>query len=179
MGMATRIRPWTRADLDHLPDDGNRYEVLDGALLVTPAPNERHQRVATELAAQLVWYCRAHRLGTVYAYGAIPRDRSELQPDVMVVLGDVRERKSGWKGLPRPALVVEVLSDSTRSRDLLLKREAYDRWGIAEYWVVDADECLVTTVHPGGDEVGVADVLRWQPRAELPALEIELADLFR
>ena len=179
MRMAAKTRPWTRSDLDRLPDDGNRYEVLDGALLVTPAPNERHQRLATELAAQLVWYCKAHSLGTVYAYGAIPRGRSELQPDVMVVPGGVSRRSAGWKGLPRPLLVVEILSDSTRQRDLLLKRDAYERWGIPEYWIVDADERCVTVVHPGRDDLTVADVLRWRPSADVPALEIDVGTMLR
>jgi Uma2 family endonuclease len=176
MRMATKSRPWTRADLDRLPDDGNRYEVLDGALLVTPAPRGEHQRVSTLLSAQLVWYCQEHRLGNVYAYGAIPHGKSELQPDVMVVLGRF-PGSSGWIDLPKPSLAVEVLSDSTRGRDLVLKREAYLRWGIAEYWIVNPEKREVTVVRPTGDETRT-DTLVWQANPSVPPLVIDIAALF-
>jgi Uma2 family endonuclease len=178
MRMATKSRPWTRADLDRLPDDGNRYEVLDGALLVTPAPRELHQRVATRLSARLTTHCETHGLGNVYAYGAIPRGKSELQPDVMVVLGRIRRGGTGWSALPKPVLAVEILSDSTRGRDLVLKREAYLRWGIGEYWIVDPEARTVTVVRPHRADELHTETLVWQANPSLPPLVIDLATLF-
>ncbi len=175
---AVRTRLWTRADLARLPDDGNRYEVLDGALLVTPQAAFEHQRVATRLAVALTRYCDAHGIGVVVAPGAVPRGRSELQPDVQVVPG-TPPRRAKWTSLPRPLLVVEVLSDSTSRRDLGVKLDAYLRWGIAEYWVVDIDARCVHVFRPGGPEGRVIDaVLTWQPVAGVPALALQLNELF-
>ena len=133
-----RTRAWTRADLERLPDDGNRYEVLDGALLVTPQAAFSHQEIATRLAVALSAYCMAHGIGGVVAPGSVPHGKSELQPDVQVIPGRP-PRGAKWTSLPRPFLVVEVLSDSTSRRDLGVKRDAYLRWGIPEYWAVDLD----------------------------------------
>jgi Uma2 family endonuclease len=178
MRMATKTRPWTRADLDRLPDDGNRYEVLDGALLVTPLPGESHQWIASTLLVELESYGRRHGVGRAYGPGAIPKGKSELQPDILVVPGRLRAPELGWKGLPRPMLVVEVLSDSTRGRDLVLKREAYQRWGIPEYWIVDPAERNVLVVRPEREDERVVDVLRWQPDPRIPPLEVDVAALF-
>lgn len=179
MHMVTATRGWTRADLERLPDDGNRYEVLDGALLVTPAPFVPHQFAASQLLILLGAYCRAHEIGVAFGPGAIPHGRSELIPDVLVALDVTWPLPRRWTAMPTPALVVEVLSDSTRRRDLGIKREAYDRWGIPEYWIVDDDDQSVTVVRRGAPDVRVTDTLRWQPRAALPALEIAVTDVFR
>ena len=80
-------RPWTRADLARLPDDGNRYEVLDGQLLVTPQATYAHQRVAIELAMRLEIYARQHAVAHVVGPGAVPFRKNELQPDVQVIPG--------------------------------------------------------------------------------------------
>src|SRR6185369_2826864 len=77
-----RIRPWTRADLARLPDDGNRYEVLDGALLVTPQASLPHQRVAFRLAVAIDAYTARHGVAHVVGPGAVPFGANELQPDV-------------------------------------------------------------------------------------------------
>lgn len=173
-----RVRPWTRADLARLPDDGNRYEVLDGALLVTPQAAFSHQEVATRVLMALRAYCAHHGVGIVVGPGAIPHGASELQPDVQVVAGAPALR-SQWSELSTPLLVVEVLSDSTRRRDLGIKRDAYIAWGIPEYWVVDLDERSVRVWRVGEPAVAViTEMLRWQPLAVLPAFELELRALF-
>ena len=178
MYMVATARPWTRADLERLPDDGNRYEVLDGVLLVTPQPAFLHQQVAMRLAVLLLPHCEHHGIGSVVGPGAIPVGDSELQPDVAVYPGPP-PRNASWSSLPRPILVVEVLSPSTRRRDLGIKRAAYRRWKIPEYWVVDVEQRQVTVVRAGQKDEQVTDVLRWQPQPELPALEIRLSDVLR
>lgn len=78
----------------------------------------------------------------------------------------------------RGSLVAEVLSDSTGRRDRGKKRDAYLRLGIPEYWIVDIGEHAVTVVRPGQPDERVTGRLRWQPRAAMRALEIELAEIF-
>jgi len=178
MRMATKTRRWTRSDLETLPDDGNRYEVLDGSLFVTPQAAFFHQYIATRLTLALATYCDRHGLGAAVGPGAVVFDENELQPDVIVVPRLPAHRKEKWESLPRPRLVAEVLSDSTERRDHNVKREAYLRLGIPEYWIVDPDERRVLVWTPGSTEpTVVTDQLRWQPRADLPALEIPLESI--
>jgi Uma2 family endonuclease len=113
MQTAIKTRPWTRADLARLPDDGNRYEVLDGELLVTPQASVSHQRIAIELSMALEQYCARHSIGFVVGPGAVPFGKNELQPDVQVIPGPPPPAKTKWTALPLPLLVVEILSDST------------------------------------------------------------------
>jgi Uma2 family endonuclease len=179
MHMATRTRKpfrWTRGDLARLPDDGNRYEVLDGELLVTPQASYRHQDIAARLFRALGEYCARHSIATVVGPGAIPFGRSELQPDVQVIPGQPPARKGvKWSDLPRPMLVAEVLSDSTAHRDLGKKREAYLRIGVAEYWAVDPDAREVHVFRSGTEEPAIVrHVLRWQPIEDVPPLEIPI-----
>ena len=179
MKMATKTRRWTRADLERLPDDGNRYEVLDGELFVTPQAAFDHQFIALELATALRTYCNCYDLGVVVGPGAVVFGKNELQPDVHVVPGPRPPRGTKWAELPIPLLVAEVLSDSTGGRDLGKKREAYLRINIPTYWVVDADERRVFVwTRSSPEPVTVSDVLRWQPRGDLPPLEISLETLF-
>ena len=172
-------RGWTRADLQRLPNDGNRYEVLDGALLVTPQAAFAHQEVATRILMALRAYCAAHAIGVVVGPGSVPHGKSELQPDVQVIPG-TPSLTAKWASLPRPLLVVEVLSESTSGRDLGIKRDAYLRWGIPEYWAVDIDARRVWVSRANAAAAtAVDDMLRWQPAGALPGLELRLDELFR
>lgn len=168
MVMAVETRPWTRADLARIPGDGNRYEVLDGRLLVTPQPTFGHQRVAYDLLFALGAYAGTTASISVVGPGAVPFGDSELQPDVLVLPGVHRDGE--WTDLPRPLLVIEVLSHSTRRRDLGVKLSAYrDRLGIPEVWLVDRDERVIHRCTPGQDVVLVRERLEWSaPGAEAP-----------
>jgi Uma2 family endonuclease len=175
MRMATKARYWTRDDLADLPDDGNRYEVLDGALLVTPQASYRHQLVATRLIVILEPWCRRHQLGSVVGPGAVVVERNELQPDVEVVPFGSYPAAVKWEDLPMPILVVEIRSDSTYRRDVGVKRAAYQRFRIPEYWVIDPEEriALVWTQRAQEPTV-VSESLRWQPHAAVEPLVIPL-----
>ena len=180
MHMATRTRRWTRADLARLPDDGNRYEVLNGELFVTPQAAYGHQYVAFAIARKLFDYCHAHRIGEVVGPGAVVWEENELQPDVQVIPGRHEPRRdTKWEDLPRAILVVEVLSDSTRRRDFGKKRDAYRDLLIPVYWIVDLEKRLVVVWNDRSPEPEfVTDVLRWTPVADVPPLEIVVADFF-
>ena len=182
MQMATktrrRTRPWTRADLARLPDDGNRYEVLDGELFVTPQAALPHQFIAVQLIVALAPYVNQHALGLVLGPGAVMFGKNELQPDVEVIPGGRPSLGDKWTERPLPMLVVEILSDSTAHRDVGKKRDAYGRIKIPVYWAVDAAERHVLAWTPASsDPTIVTDVLRWQPREDLPPLDIPLESI--
>jgi Uma2 family endonuclease len=176
MEMAIRTRPWSRADLARLPDDGNRYEVLDGRLLVTPQAARDHQAVATRLAGVLMAYAEPRRIGWVVAPGAVLFGPNELQPDVQVIPG-MRTRGS-WEQSPTPILVAEVLSVATARRDFGPKLDAYrERAGIATVWIVDYERREITVADATGRRVE-RTTLVWQPASPTDALRLDVQAFF-
>lgn len=132
--LPTRGAPFTRADLESMPDDGRRYELIDGCLLVTPAPKPTHQRSVLEIAVLLRAVTPPYAETFVAPLDVAPAEDTTMQPDVLVA----RRADLSEKDLPAaPLLVVEVLSPSTRSFDLGAKRERYERAGTLAYWVFD------------------------------------------
>jgi Uma2 family endonuclease len=129
-------RPLTRADLEMMPDDGHRYELIDGALIVTPAPATQHQSVVLELAVLLREHCPDNLKVLIAPFDVALSEDTVIQPDVLVARRtDLTERD-----LPaRPELAVEVLSPSTRRIDLLLKHSRLEAAGCPAYWVIDPD----------------------------------------
>lgn len=148
-------RPLTVADLEDMPDDGHRYELLDGTLVVSPAPSWLHQRAVTSLVV-LLGVAAPEQFEVLVAPFAVRPDGflptaqqgTELQPDVVVTLRDAYH-PAGLQGVP--LLVVEVLSPSTRLIDLNLKRAAYERMGVPSYWVVDPQVPQLDIMEMDGD----------------------------
>jgi Uma2 family endonuclease len=134
--VASASSPLTVHDLEGMPDDGRRYELLDGVLLVSPAPGWAHQEMAGALYV-LLRAARPPGLRVLIAPFAIQPDKyTELQPDILVARYDDLTPKD----LPvAPVLAVEVLSRSTRLVDLNLKRAAFARLGVASYWLLDPE----------------------------------------
>jgi Uma2 family endonuclease len=127
--------PITVAELDRMPDDGRRYELLDGVLVVSPRPTTVHQRVATRLIGVLLPACPEGL--EVIAEPALQLSRkSELAPDIVVVRTD---EVGGAKFTGPPLLVVEVRSPSTALIDLNRKKSTYEKFGVPSYWIVDPD----------------------------------------
>jgi Uma2 family endonuclease len=136
-------RPLTRADLEHTPDDGHRYELIDGMLLVSPAPRERHQEVVGNLFVELKSSCPRHLKVLLAPFAVALADDTEVQPDIVVA----PRMQFTEQELPGPPLLaVEVLSPSTRRVDLLLKRDRYQAAGIPAYWLVDPEGPSVTVL---------------------------------
>lgn len=133
----------TYADLQALPDDHNRYELIDGELLVSPAPNTAHQRAVVRLILLLAAACPAGHEVLTAPFDWLVDDVNVFEPDVLVVrVDDLTERN-----LPvPPVLAVEVLSPSSRARDLVRKRAAYERAGLDHYWLVDPASPSVTVL---------------------------------
>jgi Uma2 family endonuclease len=128
---------WTIADLDALPDEGARYEIVDGMLLVNPPPKPGHQLAAYELAKVLEAAAPFECLVVPGPARVTLGDDTALEPDLSVWW---RRDLVDDELLGVPLLVVEVLSPSTRSKDLVLKRDVYARIGIPSYWVLDHRE---------------------------------------
>ena len=143
-----RNRPLTRADLDAMPDDGHRYELIDGALIVTPAPGLPHQRAAGELYLLLRSACPAELEVLFGPFDVALADDTVMQPDLLVA----RRRDLTMRDLPTaPVLAVEVLSPSTRRIDLTLKRSRLEAAGCECYWVVDPHEPSITAWELAGE----------------------------
>lgn len=182
MAMSQPAKYWTADDLVDLPDDGNRYEVIDGELFVTPTPSGRHQDVVSELILLLKPYARAVGLHLRGSPTAVKFSRRrEVQPDLIVLpLMPDGGIPPEFTDVGHLVLAIEVLSPSTASLDKVQKRELYQAQGVDEYWIVDATARTVERWQP--DSV-VADVLRdtmtWQPVSGRDALEMDLVDLFR
>jgi Uma2 family endonuclease len=181
MGMPQHATRWTADMVRALPDDGNRYEVVDGELLVTPAPAELHQRAVVLLLVELSLYTRAHTTSEVLAS---PAD-IELDPDGMVqpdvfVQGMVQGRPSrAWNSGAPLLLVIEVLSPSTARSDRTTKRRRFQRAGIPEYWIVDLDARIVERWRPDDRRPEIlAERLIWQPEGATAPLAIHLPSLF-
>lgn len=188
MSMATRNprtprkpRPWrwTRKHLERLPNDGQRYEVLDGALLVTPQARIAHQAIAAALITALDQYCRSHGVGIAVGPGAVIWKDNELQPDIEVLPITHQAALAGtWETVPLPILVVEVLSPGSTRHDLHKKRAAYLSLGIPEYWVMDGETRRVLLFRPGQDEPKVeTSTITWTPRKSLAPLSIDISEL--
>ena len=127
-------RPLTKADLETMPDDGHRYELIDGALIVTPAPSWQHQTVAFELAVLLRARCPADLQVFMAPVDVVLSETTVMEPDVLVA----RRSDLGARDIPAvPVLAVEVLSPNTRHIDLMLKRSRLEVAGCPAYWVVD------------------------------------------
>jgi Uma2 family endonuclease len=165
-----------------LPSDGNRYELLDGELLVSPAPNPRHQAVIGALFPELRTYLGRTRVGRVWLSPAdLPLEGGQVaQPDIFVMpAGSVGPAPQTWDEFGIPMLVVEVLSPGTARYDRLVKRRRYQRTGVAEYWIVDPDARIIERWRPGDERPEIADsTLVWQPDPGREALVLDLADLF-
>jgi Uma2 family endonuclease len=129
-------RPLTADDLATIPDDGHRYELIDGTLIVTPAPSWRHQRAVARLLKALMDAADEGCEVLTAPFDVRLADDTVLQPDVLVCrVTDLTQRN-----LPvAPLLAIEVLSPSTRLVDLNLKRARYEAAGCPSYWVIDPE----------------------------------------
>ena len=140
-----------------LPNNGKRYEIIDGELFVTPSPLWRHQNVLTNLLYYLVDFVKKHDLGKVYPapFDVVFSQYDVVEPDILYV-SKARASVTTEKNIQgAPDLVVEILSESTAKIDRTTKLKLYARYGVAEYWVVDPATCSAEIYRPvpGGYEL--------------------------
>ena len=180
MGMAVPVY-YTAEMVRALPDDGKRYEVVYGELLVTPAPRPWHQVMVQRLSLALGLYLRSHPVGVLLTAPADISWGSDVlvQPDVFVVHPD-EARMLTWSRMRTLLLVAEVLSPSSARGDRFLKRLRYREAGVPLYWLVDGDERAVEIWTPRDDFPAVErNHLVWQPAGAREPFKLSLEELFR
>lgn len=175
-------RYWTADDVRALPDDGNRYECIDGALLVTPSPRYRHQQAVWELMLRLHAFVREQRLGDLLFSPADVELRPGMlvQPDAFVArIRAQATRPYEWSDIASLLLSIEVLSPSTATRDRTVKRDFYQQAGVGEYWIVDLDARCVERWRPLDKAPTIETrTLLWTPEGASAPLDLDLAEYF-
>lgn len=130
---------YTYQDLLTTPDDGNRYEIFEGELIMTPAPNDAHQSAHSNLYIILGTYVKNHRLGKLYSapFDVCFDEETVVEPDILFVSKERLHIIDDQKVNGAPDLVIEIIPESTESRDRGFKFKLYAREGVKEYWIVD------------------------------------------
>jgi Uma2 family endonuclease len=130
---------WTYKDYVALPDDGHRYEIVDGVLYMAPSPNKEHQNAVLEIASYLRTHIKLTGLGQVFIapFDVELNHRTVVQPEVVVVLNPNLEIITESRIIGAPDLVVEVSLPGTVGYDRAKKQSAYVRAGVPEYWIAD------------------------------------------
>jgi Uma2 family endonuclease len=149
-----RDRRLTYDDFVQFPDDGLRHEIIDGEHYVTPSPNLRHQELVGRLYLALGSFLedRPER-GRVFLspFDVVFSFHDIVEPDLVFVAPDQLDILTDKNIQGAPALVVEILSKSTRKRDETIKRRLYERTGVREYWLVNADRSIVVVYRRTAD----------------------------
>lgn len=183
MVMPAAQTDWTVDMLDALEDDGQRYELIDGVLYVTPAPSDVHQLVVSSFRERLHAYVRPTMLARVLQSPADvrkpDRKRNRVQPDVFVVRLTDGKRPPYPYNLTDLLLTLEVESPSNARLNYQVKKELYLRNGIAEYWVVNPIARIVSRWR-NADEPGEVfhSRMTWHPEGMAEPLVIDLPALF-
>ena len=198
MHMVAPAKLWTVAEVRALPDDGRRYELIDGMLIVdgvivpdgdlalleramTPAPSWTHQLAVTLFSSLLLTYVVRHRLGyAIVAPADVPMGPGRIvQPDIFVVPTVAGRMPLDWTEAGGLLLAVEVLSPSSAHADKMVKRPLYLREGVPEYWIVDVDSRAIDRWQQGDTRPALLDeTIEWLPRGASEPLLIDLVEFF-
>jgi len=184
MAMPITVPRYTIQDLDSLPDDGCRYELLNGELLVTPAPLPAHQLVLSRLTSVLVSYLGPSEPAHVFSPGSVEVEPDvHLEPDILVVptsalTGGLRQ-STRWTAIRSWWLAVEVSGPGSRVYDRDHKTPAYLAIGVRQVWRADLRERCVFVSRPGErGEIQCDDRLVWHAPERAEPLVVEVPALF-
>lgn len=177
----------TYEDFVRIPDDGKRHEIIDGVHYVTPSPVLRHQQLMGRLHLAIGTFLEEHpEVGQVFLspLDTVFSPWDVVEPDLVFVAADQLDILTEPNIQGAPALVVEILSPSTRKRDLGIKRQLFDRGGVREYWLVDPKACDLTVYRrmpdggfPKTEQVSASDDATLRSPL-LPGFTLSLAKLF-
>jgi Uma2 family endonuclease len=183
--VAQSARKLTYGDFMLFPDDGKRHEIVDGEHFVTPSPNVRHQRILRRLYDLVGRFVEERSIGEVFfaPLDVLLSEHDVVEPDLFFVGRGQSTILTAANVRGAPDLVVEVLSPSSRRLDEVIKQRAYERTGVAEYWIVDPEAETIKIFRRAGESYGrpvllssaLGDVLT---TPQLPGLEIPLPALF-
>jgi Uma2 family endonuclease len=178
---ATIDKEWTAEMVRAIPDDNNRYEVVDGELFVSPPPAWRHGDALLELTALLIDYLKKNPVGhlKIAPQGVELDYRTLVEPDLFVVPLVDGKKPRKWEDVRELLLVIEILSPSTARLDRRVKRDRYLREGVPEYWIVDLDARLIERWRPGDERPEmISDSIEWLPNGVHDSLVIQLPEFF-
>jgi Uma2 family endonuclease len=181
MHMHAFRREWTANELQDLPNDGQRYEVIDGELFVTPARSADHQAALGILYIRLAEYLARERIGYVCFS---PADitfspRRSVQPDLFVVPPVNGRRPRAYSDMKHLLLAVEGLSPGTARLDRVNKRKLYREEGVEEFWIVDLDARTFERSTPADSRIEVLDGgLEWHPHGATTSFVLDVPEYF-
>ena len=186
MGMPAALTDWTVDMVDALPDDGQRYELIDGELFVTPSPGESHQDIVSLLLYRLYAYIGFSGIGKAVTSPSDvrrgDRTRNRVQPDVYVIRVVNGKRPAYPYDLHDLLLAVEVASPGNALYDYQVKRNLYLRENVGEYWIIDPDARNISRWRgsDGPDAPGkvYSRELRWHPEGMATEFVLNLAEFF-
>jgi Uma2 family endonuclease len=184
--MTTHVEPIiTVADLDLMPEDGNRYEVIEGEIFVSRAPSLTHQIIVSNLIASIQDYLNQNPIGLVVpGPGVIFSEISGVIPDVIFISNERRgEIASGERVMGAPDLVIEIVSPGAENerRDRVVKRQLYAKYGVKEYWIVDPGNRTIEIYLNDGKSLNLATTLGEQDEitsSVLPQYRSKVESLF-
>ena len=185
MGEPAQTIPWTYEDYLAFPEDVKRYEIIEGDYYMSPAPRTRHQKISFRLGYFLQYYLQRTKAGEAFdaPTDVILSDTNVVQPDLLVVLAARASIITEKNIQGAPDMVIEILSETTRKTDEVVKKKLYERHGVLEYWIVDPDLALVKIYRLTDGRYAKAEE-RAEERGEtlttvlLPGLDISLTELF-
>jgi Uma2 family endonuclease len=174
---------WTYADYAALPEDGKRYEIIEGVLYMSPSPNTKHQRSIKRFIYYLIVHLEQTELGEVFAapYDVELSPGNVVQPDILVILKANEERIKSGKVVGAPDLVVEIASPGTAGYDRRQKQDAYASAGVPEYWIADpaAKTIEVLVLEQGAyQQKGVFEDQNLLQSQIIPELPVKVAQFF-
>jgi Uma2 family endonuclease len=175
----------TYDDYLRLPNDGKRYEILEGEIFVSPSPVTKHQRISRNLLAILHRHVAQQKLGEVFSapMDVVLSDINVVQPDLLFV-SSARQKIITEKNIQgAPDLIVEILSETSAEQDRLTKKQIYARHGVREYWLIDPDRETVEVYRLEPKRRLFQHIATYQSDETLqsalfPSLEIKLAELW-
>jgi len=123
------------------PDDGRRHELIDGEHYMTPAPSTTHQRLVVRLSIALGTFLNRQKAGQIFVAptDVVLSDLDVVQPDLIFVSSARASIITAKNIQGTPDLLIEILSETTRKTDEIIKRKLYERYGVQEYWIVDPE----------------------------------------
>jgi len=171
----------TYEDYRALPDDGKRYEVIEGELCVVPAPNVRHQAISRNIAFALWTFVKPRRLGHVYyaPFDVVLSDTNVVQPDVLFLSNGRLNILTAAGAMGAPDLAIEVLSEFNRRHDEVTKLSLYESFGVEEYWIVDiSTESVRVFRRHGAKLVRAFEAFETVETPLLPGLVVDVPAIF-
>ena len=185
--MTAKIDPMlTVADLEVMPDDGNRYELIEGEILLSRAPGLTHQSVSGDLFASIKNYLTQNPIGEIWATpGVVFNDFNGVVPDLVFVTAERRnDIAAGERITGAPELVIEIVSPGSENerRDRVIKRQLYAKFGVKEYWIVNPASRVIDIYRLEGKTLKLAATLREDDCITsplLPGYSCKVASIFR